>query len=109
MADRSLAPKLSDYVPIQDLYAAARGLLRLPRQRSAWRRLKKAIRGVEHAARVSESLSHVRQVAERLYYLGAPDCNAIEIDESNFTHPSGTGGYWVSAWLWVAEEDVSQN
>ncbi|MFO0865662.1 MAG: hypothetical protein U0744_13585 [Gemmataceae bacterium] len=106
MADRSVAPKLCEYVPIQNLYAAGRLLVRIPRRRSAWRRLKKALRGIEQAAHVSESLAQVRRAAERIYFLGAPDCNAIEIDELNFTHPSGSGGYWVSAWLWVPDEDL---
>lgn len=58
------------------------------------------------SAQLSESLTHVRQAAERIYFLGAPDCNAIEIDEANSTHASGTGGYWVNAWLWVADEEL---
>jgi hypothetical protein len=102
---------VSSFVPVQDLYEAARAVLAAKggdpaAARAARDKLRRAVAAVEEAARVSAGLGRVRDRAEAIY---VDSCHDVDIDAHNFTHHNGVDGYWVGAWLWVGDESAAED
>lgn len=93
---------------IQRLYEAAVRVSHQPRDAAAQAALAYAITDLEHHAVQGAMLEDVTELARQRYEKLADGCN-IEIDDLGLTHPSGTGGYWVAAWLWVSQDDLNDH
>lgn len=85
---------------VQNLYEAAKVLA----DQDPTSPLAEAVLALESKAYENDALDVVRLKACELYERGSDD--NIEVDPTGLTHYSGTGGYWVGAWLWVPRSAI---